>query len=79
MFDDLNIAALQLQHHGKQAGDELRIATWLSQADLAAMTGASRESVNKQLRRWQQQGLIALGKGRVTLLDQRRLKLNTGH
>ena len=79
MFDDLNIAALQLQRHGKQAGDEVRIATWLSQADLAAMTRASRESVNKQLRSWRRQGLIAVDKGHVTLLDQRRLKLNTGH
>ncbi len=65
--------------HGKPAGDGGRIETRISQEDLAKMTGASRESVNKQLRRWQQQGLIALGKGRGTLLDQRRLKLNTGH
>ena len=65
--------------HGKPAGDGGRIETRFSQEDLAKMTGASRESVNKQLRRWQQQGLIAFGKGRVTLLDQRRLKLNTGH
>lgn len=39
----------------------------LSQQDLADMVGTTRESVNKQLRRWQQEGLIGLGRGRVIL------------
>lgn len=68
-----NKLLLLAEVHGEPAGDGMRIATRLSQEDLAEMTGASRESVNKQLRRWQQQGSIALDKGHVILLDRRRL------
>ena len=38
------------------------------------MTGVSRESINKLMRRWQDQGLVALGRGRVTILDTERLQ-----
>ena len=41
----------------------------LSQQDLADMLGVSRQSINKQLGRWEQQGLVRLSYGRVALLD----------
>ncbi len=38
------------------------------------MAGVSRESVNKLLRAWQTQGLIAHDQNHVTILDEARLK-----
>jgi len=39
----------------------------LPQQDLADLVGTTRESVNKQLRAWQDQGIVELGRGRVVL------------
>jgi biotin operon repressor len=46
----------------------------LSQQTLAAMMGTSREAVNKQLRQWEDQGLIALGRNSITLVDREALE-----
>ncbi len=51
-----------------------RIEFPLSQQELAKMAGVSRESVNKLLRAWQAQGLIAHDQSHVTILDPARLK-----
>jgi CRP/FNR family cyclic AMP-dependent transcriptional regulator len=40
----------------------------VTQFELAAMVGATRESVNKELRALERRGLVDLGRGRVTLL-----------
>lgn len=40
----------------------------VTQAELAAMVGATRESVNKELRALETQGLIRVGRGRILLL-----------
>lgn len=39
----------------------------LPQHDLANLVGTSRESVNKQLRAWEDQGIVEIGRGRVVL------------
>jgi CRP-like cAMP-binding protein len=39
----------------------------LPQQDLADLVGTSRESVNKQLRAWEEQGIVEIGRGRVVL------------
>ncbi len=44
-----------------------RVDFRMSQKDLAALLGASRESVNKQLSAWQHSGLIKMGRGYVVL------------
>jgi CRP/FNR family transcriptional regulator, cyclic AMP receptor protein len=41
----------------------------LTQEDLAAMAGTSRATVNRVLRDEERRGVVALGRGRVTLLD----------
>lgn len=41
----------------------------MSQADLATMLGASRQSVNKQLRQFEDTGLIRLNYGTIVVLD----------
>ncbi|HNI36223.1 MAG TPA: Crp/Fnr family transcriptional regulator [Microthrixaceae bacterium] len=40
-----------------------------SQDDLAAVVGASRDAVARALRTWRDQGLVATGRRRITLLD----------
>jgi len=46
----------------------------LSQYELGTMVNASRESVNKQLRDWEEQGVIVVQKGKITLLNLERLQ-----
>ncbi len=41
----------------------------LSQYELGTLVNASRESVNKQLRDWELQGIVNCDGGRITLLD----------
>jgi len=46
----------------------------LTQADLAGLTGTTRETLNKWLGVFQDQGIIRSDKGRIVVLDQRRLR-----
>jgi CRP/FNR family cyclic AMP-dependent transcriptional regulator len=46
----------------------------LTQEELASLVGISRESVNKHLRAWQQQGIVSLGRGRLQVLRPERLR-----
>ena len=46
----------------------------VTQGELASMLGVSRESVNKQLNQFAREGWIKLGRGSVTVLDQRALR-----
>ena len=45
----------------------------LCQTELADFLGATRESTNKVLRNWQQEGLVELTRGTVRILDPKRL------
>ena len=52
----------------------------ISQQELAAMAGLSRESVNKQLQLWIKQGLIGLSTGLIEVLKPEKLiELSTHH
>lgn len=44
-------------------GSELRV----SQEELASLTGVTRETVNRQLQRWKQSGILSLGRGRLVI------------
>lgn len=46
----------------------------LTQAELASLVGSTREWVNKVLRAYQEQGLIELGRQRITVLDAEGLR-----
>jgi CRP-like cAMP-binding protein len=61
------------ESHGVPADEGTRIGMRLSQRELAAMMGTSREAVNKQLRAWQGDGMIVLRRGSITVVDQERL------
>jgi len=50
----------------------------LAQQDLGDMVGTSRESVNKQLRAWEDDGLVTLKRARVTLNDLEALRVISG-
>ena len=52
--------------HGDAEG---RIRLRLSQKELATLVGASRESVNKLLAQWRDQGFVELQRQRLLLLD----------
>jgi CRP/FNR family cyclic AMP-dependent transcriptional regulator len=46
----------------------------VTQQELGNLTGATRESVNRQLQGWQTAGLIKLGKGSISIRDLRGLQ-----
>ena len=46
----------------------------LSQYELGTLVNASREGVNKQLRDWEEQGIVDVNKGKITLLDPKSLQ-----
>jgi CRP/FNR family cyclic AMP-dependent transcriptional regulator len=49
----------------------------LSQSDLAGLTGTTRETLNKWLGVFQDEQLISLGKGRITILQPKALRTRT--
>lgn len=61
------------QSRGRACADGVLIAHGLSQHDLAAIVGSSREVVNRQLARWRAQGLIESGRKFVIVKNPRAL------
>jgi CRP/FNR family cyclic AMP-dependent transcriptional regulator len=58
--------------HGKQC--EQGIELTLSQVDLAAFLGLSRQIVNQHLQEWRKQEWIDLGRGRILIRDMESLR-----
>ncbi len=54
-------------------GNGTRIELKLSQKDLSTLVGGSREKVNKQLRRWEQDGVLAKEGSRLVILQPEAL------
>ena len=52
---------------GEAEDEGVRVTLGFSQRNLGAMLGASRETVNRQLHAWQDDGLIRLGRGYVMI------------
>jgi CRP/FNR family transcriptional regulator, cyclic AMP receptor protein len=50
------------------------ITVRMTQADLAQLAGTSRESVSRFLATLERAGVVAVGRGRVTVLEPRRLR-----
>ena len=50
-----------------------RIEVKLSQKDLSSLAGASREKVNKQLRQWEQEGVLGKDNGRMVVIKPEAL------
>ena len=58
--------------------DDFGAEIHVSQDDLAVFVGATRESVNRQLQTWRRQGILDIGRGRVSVLDRMGLKSVSG-
>jgi CRP/FNR family transcriptional regulator, cyclic AMP receptor protein len=59
---------------GKYGDGDARVTVPLTQEDLAAMAGTSRATVNRVLREEERRGIVALSRGRVTVLDAAELE-----
>jgi CRP-like cAMP-binding protein len=60
--------------HGRNDGDSVVIDLKLSQGMLGAHAGLLRESVNRQMRAWEKDGLVSSDDGRIAILDPARLR-----
>jgi CRP-like cAMP-binding protein len=61
---------------GVEADDgSLRISLKLSQQDLGNLMGTTRESVNKQMRGWIDDGVVTVEAGYITIRDRDQLEL----
>lgn len=63
--------------HGKRPIVGGPVEVHMPQQDLADLVGTTRESVNKQLRAWEQEGIVELGRGRVVLKQPKSLEAVT--
>ena len=59
---------------GRKEGDSMQISLRLSQKDLADMIGATRESINKELRTLREKGLVSTTDKAICIHDIKRLR-----
>ena len=62
------LLSASIDDHNSGPGQRL-MDVQLSQYELGTLVNASRESVNKQLRDWEEQGIVDVEKGKITLLN----------
>jgi CRP-like cAMP-binding protein len=55
------------------SGESGTVVLAVSQEDLAFMLGVSRQSINRQLKQWEEEGMLRVGYRVVELLDRERL------
>ncbi|MDD9942762.1 MAG: Crp/Fnr family transcriptional regulator [Myxococcales bacterium] len=68
-------AILQLaDKYGRKEEDRVRVLFKLSQQDIGDLIGATRESANKHIRHWEQQGIMLQDSGHLVILDMERLR-----
>jgi CRP/FNR family transcriptional regulator/CRP/FNR family cyclic AMP-dependent transcriptional regulator len=60
--------------NGQAVPQGIRVESWMTQAELAAMVGASRESVNRALRGFEQHGLIGWDSHWITIKRPEQLR-----
>ncbi|MEO1017972.1 MAG: Crp/Fnr family transcriptional regulator [Pseudomonadota bacterium] len=56
------------REYGVRTPEGVRIEMRLSQRELGALAGSAREVVNRQLRIWKEEGVIAMDGGKLTIL-----------
>jgi CRP-like cAMP-binding protein len=61
------------RNHGSASGPVVRIDLRLSQQELGDLVGATRESVNKQLREWTRSGILKQERDCIELFDPEAL------
>ena len=60
--------------HGRREGDMIFIDLSLTQKDMASMVGATRESINKELRTLREKGLVSIQENMICIHNLERLK-----
>jgi CRP/FNR family cyclic AMP-dependent transcriptional regulator len=60
--------------YGEQTARGVKISLKLSQQEIGNLVGTSRESINKQLRAWEDEGLLTFHKGYITILQPDELE-----
>lgn len=65
------------QQHGVAEAQGVRLRLTLTQSDLASMTNATRESVNKALGQFRRQALIDIRAGSIIVLDPEGLRAHS--
>jgi CRP-like cAMP-binding protein len=60
--------------YGQKVEDGVELRIRFSQQQLANMVGMSRESINKQLGQWRDEGIIATEDGRILIIDLEALQ-----
>jgi CRP/FNR family cyclic AMP-dependent transcriptional regulator len=68
------LAGLADKHGQKQPDGTVRLPFKLSQQEIGELVSATRESANKQLRVWEQAGLLSQQGGHVIIHDLERLR-----
>ena len=63
------LAALASTYGEKQPDGSIRLALKMSQQEMGDLVGATRESANKQIRAWEQEGLVKQDHGHLIILD----------
>lgn len=64
------LARRLIELHGVFDGGEIP----LTQDDLAGITGSTRQTVNQLLTEWRDDGILELGRGRISVVDRARLE-----
>jgi len=62
------------ENYGRETEKGIEIDLKLSQGEIGKLTGATRESINKQMRAWEADGLIDCTKGFITIKDPDKLE-----
>jgi CRP-like cAMP-binding protein len=64
--------------YGDKTSDGVRVDLKLSQEEWGALVGATRESVNKQVRKWTDAGILRVDQGYVVILNSVELEKLAG-
>jgi len=59
-----------LEEHGVRAEESVSIGFRMSQTELGNYVNISRENVNRQLREWEDAGLVQVARGQISILDE---------
>ena len=62
------------REHGDEQPNGTRISVKLSQRELGELVGKTREAVNKQMRAWTDDGILAMDGGHIVIRDIERLE-----
>ncbi|MGB0630799.1 MAG: Crp/Fnr family transcriptional regulator [Alphaproteobacteria bacterium] len=63
-----------LEEHGVEGDNGLSIGFRISQTELGNYVNISRENVNRQLREWEDAGVIRVGRGSISIQDRDALQ-----